>query len=94
MFKVCSAIISIYGFILNSQAQTLGWSRLFEDQLSEFQNEELSWEQGGGLVPAWLNGTFINLSNKGRGACGFSANIERNGFVNHDARSAEWFTCH
>ena len=41
---------------------------------------------------AWTS-LAVHLSNKGRGASGFSANKERIGFVNHDARSAEWFTC-
>ena len=38
---------------------TQGWSRLFEDVISEFHDEELSWELGGGDVPSWLQGRYI-----------------------------------
>ena len=38
---------------------TQGWSRLFEDEISEFHDEELSWELGGGDVPSWLQGRYI-----------------------------------
>jgi len=40
-------------------AHTQGWSRLFEDEISEFHDEELSWEQGGAGVPSWLQGRYI-----------------------------------
>merc|ERR1711872_885539 len=38
---------------------TQGWSRLFQDEISEFHDEDLTWELGGNNVPAWLSGRYI-----------------------------------
>ena len=42
-----------------SLGQALGWSRLFDDEISEFHHEELTWEAGGDRVPGWLQGRYI-----------------------------------
>merc|ERR1719187_1006656 len=39
--------------------QSQGWSLLFEDEISEFHDEELTWEAGGEKVPTWLQGRYI-----------------------------------
>jgi len=52
------------GFLISSclgiiKTHSQGWSRLFEDEISEFHNEHLTWEAGGLDVPSWIKGRYI-----------------------------------
>jgi len=60
MMKVLVTGIICYTWLsLNVLGHNKGWSRLFEDEISEFHNEELTWENGGVGVPSWINGRYI-----------------------------------
>jgi len=54
-----SGLLYFSSFLTPGTAQSQGWSLLFEDEISEFHDEELTWEAGGELVPSWLEGRFI-----------------------------------
>jgi len=53
------SILCIVSVGQNCLGHTQGWSRLFEDETSEFHDEELAWDQGGDAVPSWLKGSYI-----------------------------------
>merc|ERR1712215_98631 len=59
MKVLVTGIICYTWLSLNVLGHNKGWSRLFEDEISEFHNEDLTWEAGGGGVPGWLQGRYI-----------------------------------
>lgn len=60
MKTVVSATLVFIPFLVNiCLGQTQGWSRLFDDEISEFHDEKLAWEYGGAGVPDWLHGRYI-----------------------------------
>merc|ERR1711915_605811 len=59
MKVLVTGIICYMWLSSNVLGHNKGWSRLFEDEISEFHNEELTWENGGVGVPSWINGRYI-----------------------------------
>merc|ERR1712123_91454 len=57
--KVLLAGLCVLSLATVCLGQTQGWSRLFDDEISEFHDEELAWEDGGEEVPSWLKGRYI-----------------------------------
>jgi len=54
-----TGILFLLGLAQVCRGHSQGWSRLFEDEISEFHDLELSWEAGGVDVPSWLQGRYI-----------------------------------